>query len=171
MNSMLLVSFWEQYGLWIILIGLVALMLVYNLFRNKKMTESINELQTALVPGTKVKTYSGIYGTIEKVTDTTDGKVVTLKLSENNFMDIDINAIMNVDQKQTMEEVEMLERLSNVSNVETQEIKQEGYAQKEQEEDSVKNEDVAKPEKTEDVRPQVKIEEKAKTITRKKSSK
>lgn len=171
MNSMLLVSFWEQYGLWIILIGLVALMLVYNLFRNKKMTESINELQTSLVPGTKVKTYSGIYGTIEKVTDTTDGKVVTLKLSENNFMDIDINAIMNVDQKQTMEEVEMLERLNNVSNVEIQEIKQEGYAQKEQEEVATKSENIAKPEKLEVAKPQNKIENKEKPTSRKKSSK
>lgn len=161
MNSMLLLNFWEQYGLWIILIVLVALMLVYNLFRNKKMSESINELQTALVPGAKVKTYSGIYGTIEKVTDTTDGKVVTLKLSENNFLDIDINAIMSIDQKQTMEEVEMLERLNNVGSVETEGIKQEGYAvEKKEEPAEIPAEVVEKP-----------VEEKPKAKTTKKSSK
>ena len=87
-NSMLLASFWESYGIWIVLVGLFGLMFVYNIFKTKRYNEQYEDFVLKIVPGTKVKTQSGFYGTVEKVTDTTDGKVVTLKISENAFIDV-----------------------------------------------------------------------------------
>ena len=123
-NTMLLATFFETYGIWIILIVLFLALWLFNLYRQKKFASMEVSLLERLVPGTKVKTYSGFYGEVVKITDTTDGKVVTLKLSENSFIDIDFHAIMAIDEKKTMEEVEMLEKLNNVSNVETAEIKE-----------------------------------------------
>lgn len=59
----------------------------------------INELK----PGTKVKTYTGLYGTIDSIRETTDGKVVMLKIGEEGgkvgFIEIDANAIYGIDSK------------------------------------------------------------------------
>lgn len=79
----------------VIFVGYVGFMF----FKNKKDSEAINGFQTSLKQGDKVVTGSGIYGTVEKIVDTTDGKVVTLKISENAFIDVNIGAIYNIDSK------------------------------------------------------------------------
>ena len=80
---MLLDTFFEQYGILIILlVAFAAIMLLYY-FRNKKYRQAEADFQTQLKVGDKVKTYSGFYGTVEKLTNTTDGLVVTLRLGEN----------------------------------------------------------------------------------------
>lgn len=109
MQSMLLAGFFEQYGIWIILVVLLLVMFVLNFLRSKKADSQAQELEQKLVPGTKVKTYSGFYGEIEKITETTDGKVVTLKIGENSYLDVDIRAIYGVDEKMTMAEYEKLQ--------------------------------------------------------------
>lgn len=113
MQSMLLASFFETYGIWIILIVLILIMFAMNFMRSKKADAQMQELEAKLVPGTKVKTYSGFYGIIENITETTDGKVVTLKISENSFIDVDIRAIYGIDSKMTMAEYEEQERLNS----------------------------------------------------------
>ena len=112
MQSMLLASFFETYGIWIILIVLLLVMFAMNFMRSKKADAQMQELESKLVPGTKVKTYSGFYGVIESVTETTDGKVVTLKIAENSYIDVDIRAIYSIDAKMTMAEYEEQERLN-----------------------------------------------------------
>ena len=131
MQSMLLASFFETYGIWIILIVLILAMFGMNYMRSKKADAQAKELEEKLVPGVKVKTYSGFYGIIDKVTETTDGKVVTLKVGENSYMDVDIRAIYGVDAKMTMAEYEEQERL-NAKNLETAEQEPETVEVKEE---------------------------------------
>ena len=102
--NLLLETFFEQYGLIIILLVAFALIMVYYFLKNRKFQQSENEFQTALKVGDKVKTYSGFYGTIEKITETTDGKVVTLRLGEKATVDVDIRALMGLDAKEELKE-------------------------------------------------------------------
>lgn len=122
LKSMLLANFWEQYGLWIILIVMLGIIMLFNMYKTRKLNENEANLMSKVVPGAKVKTYSGFYGIVEKITETTDGKVVTLKLSDNAFIDVDARAIYAIDEKKTIEEVELMEKLENVKNVETASI-------------------------------------------------
>ena len=103
MNN-LLATFFEQYGLIIILVLGFGLMMVYYFLRNRKFQQTENDFQTALKVGDKVKTYSGFYGTVEKITETTDGKVITLRLGENATVDVDIRALMGLDLKEEVKE-------------------------------------------------------------------
>ena len=97
--NLLLESFWESYGFLIILLVLFVAYIAWMMLKNKKDREAINNFQTNLKQGDKVVTGSGIYGTVEKIVDTTDGKVVTLKVGENTFIDVNIGAIYNIDSK------------------------------------------------------------------------
>ena len=101
---MLLESFFESYGLIIILLVAFAGIMLYYFFRNRKFQQVEMDFQSTLKVGDKVKTYSGFYGTVEKITETTDGKVVTLKLGENAFVDVDIRALMGLDLKEEIKE-------------------------------------------------------------------
>ena len=111
---MLLESFFQSYGLIIILLVAFALIMLYYFFRNKKFQQTEFDFQNSLKVGDKVKTYSGFYGVVEKITETTDGKVVTLKLGENSFIDVDIRALMGIDYKELVVEnpVEKIEKQS-----------------------------------------------------------
>ncbi|MGN1212524.1 MAG: preprotein translocase subunit YajC [Christensenellales bacterium] len=97
--NLLLESFWESYGFLIILLVLFVAYIAWMMLKNKKDREAINNFQTNLKIGDKVVTGSGIYGTVEKIVDTTDGKVVTLKVGENSYIDVNIGAIYNIDSK------------------------------------------------------------------------
>ena len=97
--NLLLASFFEQYGLIIILVVAFALIMVYYYLKSKKYRETEDNFQNSLKVGDKVKTYSGFYGTVENITNTTDGKVITLRLGENATVDVDIRALMNIDEK------------------------------------------------------------------------
>ena len=105
--NLLLESFFESYGLIIILVLAFALIMVYYYVRNRKFQQSESEFHNSLKVGTKVKTYSGFYGEVAKVTNTTDGKVVTLKLGEGVYIDVDIRALMAVDMKEEVTEEEV----------------------------------------------------------------
>lgn len=102
--NLLLATFFEQYGLIIILILGFGLMMVYYFLRNKKFQQTENDFVNALKVGDKVKTYSGFYGTVEKIAETTDGKVVTLRLGENATVDVDIRALMGLDLKEEVKD-------------------------------------------------------------------
>lgn len=102
--DLLLATFFEQYGLIIILVVGFALMMVYYFLRNRKFQQTENEFVNALKVGDKVKTYSGFYGTVEKITETTDGKVVTLRLGEKATVDVDIRALMGLDLKEEVKD-------------------------------------------------------------------
>lgn len=97
---MLLSNFFDSgYGILIIIVVLFVAYMAYVIFKNKKDREAIGNFQQSLKNGDKVVTTSGIYGTIVGFADTTDGKVVTLQISENAFIDVNIDAIYNLDSK------------------------------------------------------------------------
>ena len=131
---MLLDTFFEQYGILIILlVAFAAIMLLYYL-RNKKYRQAEADFQTQLKVGDKVKTYSGFYGTVEKLTNTTDGLVVTLRLGENAVVDVDVRALMGIDMKEeVVDEPATEEGKEEANEVETAEtVETEKLAEEEQ---------------------------------------
>ena len=96
-------SFFSQYWLILVLLALIIVMYVVSFNRRKKYNSQVKEMMDALKPGDKVKTYSGFYGTIVSIKETTDGKVVLLEMGEGNklgYLTVDANAIYGVDNKQ-----------------------------------------------------------------------
>ena len=104
--NLLLETFFEQYGLIIILILAVGLFMGYYYFRSKKYQQTEATFHSSLKIGDKVKTYSGFYGTISKITETTDGKIITLQLGGNAFVEVDVRAIAGLDAKEEIIEEE-----------------------------------------------------------------
>ena len=126
---MLLDSFFQSYGLVIILLVAFAGIMLYYFLRNRKFQQTEFDFQTSLKVGDKVKTYSGFYGTIEKITETTDGKVITLRLGESATVDVDVRALMGIDAKEEIketpvEEDKKVEETEEVEKVEADEIKE-----------------------------------------------
>ena len=104
--NLLLETFFEQYGLIIILILALGLFMGYYYFRSKKYQQTEATFHSSLKIGDKVKTYSGFYGTISKITETTDGKIVTLQLGGDAFVEVDVRAIAGLDAKEEIVEEE-----------------------------------------------------------------
>lgn len=85
-----------------VLLVLVIGIFILNYFKSKKSQENMQNMVNSLKVGDNVKTYSGIYGKIIEIVETTDGKVAVLETgSENNkgIFSIDINAIYGIDEK------------------------------------------------------------------------
>ena len=102
--NLLLESFFESYGLIIILVVAFALIMVYYYLRNRKFQQTESDFHGSLKIGDKVKTYSGFYGEVAKITNTTEGKIVTLKLGNYAFIDVDIRALMAIDMREELPE-------------------------------------------------------------------
>lgn len=86
-----------------ILLVLVIGIFVLNYYKSKKNQENMKNMVDSLKVGDNVKTYSGIYGKIIEIIDTTDGKVAVLETgSEKNkgIFSIDINAVFGTDAKE-----------------------------------------------------------------------
>lgn len=102
MKNLFLSTFTDSYLLLIILVVIVVAFLVLSLLRRKKEDSVRTDLNTKIVPGAQVKTYSGLYGKVISITDTTDGKIVLLESGEGkkvSYQQIHINAIFGVDTK------------------------------------------------------------------------
>ena len=85
-----------------IIILLMVAMLVPTYLRNKKEIAAKNELFDKLKKGTKIITTAGVYGVVESIELTTDGKVVTITTGSSKnptTMTIHINAIGGIDNK------------------------------------------------------------------------
>lgn len=91
---------------WIILVVLLVVLVVMYIFsyiKRKKYNQEAVAMIEALKPGDKVKTYSGIYGTIVSIRETTDGKIVTLETGDDkhkSFVTVDTSVIYCLDKKQ-----------------------------------------------------------------------
>ncbi|MFA6860758.1 MAG: preprotein translocase subunit YajC [Clostridia bacterium] len=113
---------------WILPIVLLAIligMFAFNTFRQKKYRESAEKLVSELKVGDKVKTYSGMYGTIVEIQNLDSGKVAVLKTGTENFVgfySIDINAIYSVVDLKTEIKVE---DITEVKKEEAIEVKDE----------------------------------------------
>ena len=96
-------SFWGSYGITIILVVLLVGFLVFSSIRRKKYDGQVQNFIDNLKIGDHVKTYSGFYGKIVAIRETTDGKVVLIEMGEGNkkgYIEADIMAIMGLDKKE-----------------------------------------------------------------------
>lgn len=103
--NVLLSAFGDWLGKnWIILVLIVLAiaLLVPTYLRQKKEVNARNELNDSIKKGTKIITTAGVYGVVESIRETTDGKVVTIvtgNAKNPTTMDIHINAIGGIDNK------------------------------------------------------------------------
>ena len=135
--NLLLESFFESYGLIIILVVFFAIIMGYYFLRNRKFQQNEAQFVDALKEGSKVKTYSGFYGEVVKITNTTEGKVATLKLGEGVLIDVDIRALMSLDSREELpEEPVEAEKVEEVK----EEPKEEMPEEKQEETEEVKEE-------------------------------
>ena len=103
--NLLLSAFGEWFAKnWIILVLIVLAiaLLVPSYLRQKKEMNARNELNSSIKKGTKIITTAGVYGTVQSIEETTDGKVVTIvtgSAKNPTTMTIHINAIGGIDNK------------------------------------------------------------------------
>lgn len=115
----------------IVLLVACVIMFVLSYFKNKKYMQSQQELLNDLKVGSKVLTKTFIYGTIEKITETTDGKIVLIKTGEGDktsFIEMNIEGIYSVDKKEEVVDInEVMEDTSNETERSSQafEVKEE----------------------------------------------
>lgn len=124
----------------LVLIVLAVAFLVPTYLRSKKEANSRNELNNSLVKGTRIVTTAGVYGVVESVENTTDGKVVTIVTGNSKnptTMTIHINAIMGIDNKTTVVEEleeELPKKVEKVEKVEIIDDEKESKEEKESDE-------------------------------------
>ena len=97
--------FSESWFLVVILVVAVVLLMVSNFIRRKKEETFRQDLEQKVVKGAKVKTYSGIYGTVVSVRSTTDGKIVLIQTGEGehvSYQTIHFNAIFGLDESEDL---------------------------------------------------------------------
>ena len=85
-----------------VLLVLVIGIFVLNYFRSKKSREEMKNVINSIKVGDNVKTYSGFYGKVVEITETTDGKVATIQTGDEkhkSYISIDMNAIYSIDTK------------------------------------------------------------------------
>ena len=92
---------------WIILALIICgvALLVPTFLRQKKEMNARNELNNSIKKGTKIITTAGVYGTVQSIENTSDGKVVTIQTGDTKHpstMTIHINAIGGIDNKKTV---------------------------------------------------------------------
>ena len=108
----------------IILLVACAGMFILSYFKNKKYVSAQKEMQEKLEVGAKVLTKTFIYGTIEKITETTDGKIVLIKSGEGDkvsYLEMNVEAIYSIDSKEEI--VDLEEVVDNESEmIETKEV-------------------------------------------------
>ena len=93
----------------IVLLVACVVMFVLSYFKNKKYMQNQQNLLNDLKVGSKVLTKTFIYGTIENITETTDGKIVLIKTGEGDkasYIEMNIEGIYSVDSKEEVVDVD-----------------------------------------------------------------
>lgn len=108
MNLLLTIKEWfAQNWMLLVLVAVLAFFVVTTFLKQKKEMNARNELSSSIKKGTKIVTTAGVYGVVDSVENTTDGKVVTIITGTGknpSTMVIHINAIMGIDNKKAVEE-------------------------------------------------------------------
>ena len=125
-------NFWSQWGLLIILVVLLGAMFAWNFYRQKKYQKQEEQMMQDIKVGSKVKTYSGIYGTVVGIYDTTDGRVAILSLDGKTTMEIDFRAIYGVDQKEEVKDEPVAEPAVETAEEPVEEVKEEAEVKPEE---------------------------------------
>lgn len=103
---------------WMLLVLVVVLgfFVVTTFLKTRKEANARNDLMSSVKKGTKIVTTAGVYGTVESIEETTDGKVVTIKTGSSKSpctMTIHMNAIMGIDNKTAVKkEKEVIEEVA-----------------------------------------------------------
>lgn len=98
-------GFADSYMLLIVLVVIIVGFLLLSLSRRKKEENYRNDLISKIVPGARVKTYSGLYGKVVSITDTTDGKILLVETGEGDkvsYQTLHINAVFALDTKKEL---------------------------------------------------------------------
>lgn len=84
-----------------ILLVLCVVLFVLYYFRNKKYQQNADQMSNNLKKGDKVKTYSGVYGTIIEIVQNDDGKIVTIETGtekHKSYVSYDIRAVYAINE-------------------------------------------------------------------------
>jgi len=138
----------------IVLVVAMGLLLLTSFSRRRKEEQYRNELDSKIAKGVKVKTYSGLYGTVVSVKNTTDGKIVLIETGEGDkksYQQLHINAIYGLDESEEM-----------VLDLEGNEVPVSELNKVEEPAKEVKTEEV-KEEKVEEVKEEAPVEKKKST--------
>lgn len=86
---------------WVIVLGVLVLMYVLLLVRQKRQEKQSRELLDTFKVGDKVVTHIGVYGKIKRIYNTTYGKVCVLEVGTLDKIDIEIDMryIAGIDEK------------------------------------------------------------------------
>lgn len=86
---------------WVIVLGVLVVMYVVLMGRQKKQEKQSLELLNSFQVGDKVITHIGIYGKIKRIYNTTYGKVCVLEIGNTNKVDVelDMRYIAGKDEK------------------------------------------------------------------------
>ena len=96
-----------------ILLVLCVVLFVLYYFRNKKYQQNAETMSNNLKKGDKVKTYSGVYGTIIEIVQTDDGKVVTIETGNDkhkSYVSYDIRAVYAINEPEKPVEIKAEEK-------------------------------------------------------------
>ncbi len=96
-----------------ILLVLCVVLFVLYYFRNKKYQQNAETMSNNLKKGDKVKTYSGVYGTIVEIVQTDDGKVVTIETGNDkhkSYVSYDIRAVYAINEPEKPVETKVEEK-------------------------------------------------------------
>ena len=96
-----------------ILLVLCVVLFVLYYFRNKKYQQNAETMSNNLKKGDKVKTYSGVYGTIIEIVQTDDGKVVTIETvndKHKSYVSYDIRAVYAINEPEKPVETKVEEK-------------------------------------------------------------
>ena len=134
-------SWFQQNWMLVLILVLAVAMIVPTYIKQKKEMDNRQELSNSIKKGTKIVTTAGVYGVVESVEETTDGKVVTIVTGSSKnpcTMTIHINAIMGIDNKTAVTETEeTVEEKDNEINEQTQRELEELRALKEQQREEI----------------------------------
>ena len=95
-----------------ILLVLCVVLFVLYYFRNKYQ-QNAETMSNNLKKGDKVKTYSGVYGTIIEIVQTDDGKVVTIETGNDkhkSYVSYDIRAVYAINEPEKPVETKVEEK-------------------------------------------------------------
>ena len=93
----------------VLLLVACAAMFIMSYVRNKKYMLNQQELLNNIEVGSRVLTKTFIYGTVEKITETTDGKIVLIKTGEGDkvsYLEMNLEAIYSIDNKEEVVNVD-----------------------------------------------------------------
>lgn len=87
----------------IILVVACIALFVINTMRNKKYMEQQKEMLENIEVGSKILTKTFMYGTVEKITETTDGKILLVRCGEDEkvgYFEINLEGVYSLDNKE-----------------------------------------------------------------------